>query len=76
MDSARTGIILQPALFGNDTIPDLAGLTAKDAVFMTEKAGLKPVILGKGVVLSQSLPAGSPLVTGSEIILNLENITR
>lgn len=76
MDSARTGMILQPALYGKDTIPDLAGLTAKDAVFMTEKVGLKPVILGKGVVLSQSLPAGSPLVTGSEIILNLENITR
>jgi len=74
MDSSTIGILLHPALFGTDTIPDLAGLTAKDAVFMMEKVGITPVIHGKGVVFSQSLPAGTPLVRGSEIILTLENI--
>ena len=43
---------------------------------MMEKAGLSPVIHGKGIVYSQSLPAGSPLVKGSEIIITLENPVR
>jgi cell division protein FtsI (penicillin-binding protein 3) len=76
MDSSRTGIVLLAAAYGTDTIPNLAGFTAKDAVFMLEKAGLSPVIHGKGVVLSQSLPAGTPLIKGNEIILTLENVTR
>lgn len=76
MDSSRAGILLMPEFYGTDTIPNLAGLTAKDAVFMMEKAGLTPVIHGKGVVLSQSLPAGSPLVKGGEIILTMENTIR
>jgi len=76
MDSSVIGMILQPTFYGTDTIPDLAGLTAKDAVFMTEKAGLSPVIHGKGIVYSQSLPAGMPLVKGSEIVLTLENPVR
>jgi cell division protein FtsI (penicillin-binding protein 3) len=76
MDSSVIGMIMQPSYYGTDTIPDLAGLRAKDAVFMLEKAGLFPVIHGKGIVYSQSLPAGTPLVKGSEIILTLENPVR
>ena len=75
MDSSRAGIVLLPSVYGTDTIPNLAGYTAKDAVFMMEKAGLSPVVHGKGVVLSQSLPAGTPLIKGNEIILTLENVT-
>jgi cell division protein FtsI (penicillin-binding protein 3) len=71
MDSSRAGIVLQPTYIGTDTIPDLAGLTGKDAVYMTEKAGLKPIVKGKGLVGEQSLLAGSPLIRGSEIIINL-----
>jgi cell division protein FtsI (penicillin-binding protein 3) len=73
MDSSVIGMILQPTFYGPDTIPDLAGLTAKDAVYMMEKAGLSPVIHGKGTVFSQSLPPGSPVLNGSEIILTLQN---
>jgi cell division protein FtsI (penicillin-binding protein 3) len=76
MDSSVIGMILRPTFFGIDTIPDLVGLTAKDAVYMMEKAGLSPVIHGKGIVYSQSLPVGTPLVKGSEIILTLENPIR
>ncbi|MCK9398385.1 MAG: transpeptidase family protein [Bacteroidales bacterium] len=76
MDSSTTVMLLQPTFFGSDTIPDLTGLTAKDAVYMMEKAGISSVIHGKGIVFSQSLPAGTPLVKGSEIILTLENPIR
>jgi cell division protein FtsI (penicillin-binding protein 3) len=76
MDSSVIGMILQPTYYGTDTIPDLAGLTAKDAVFMLEKAGLSPIVHGKGIVYSQSLPAGTALVKGSEIVLTLQNPIR
>ncbi len=76
MDSSVIGMILQPEYFGTDTIPDLAGFTAKDAVYMMEKAGISAVIHGKGIVYSQSLPAGTPMIKGSEIILTLENPVR
>ncbi len=76
MDSSRIGIVLEPTYFGPDTIPDLAGLTAKDASYMMEKAGLTPVIHGKGLVSEQSLPAGTPLMRGSEITLTLTDTIR
>jgi cell division protein FtsI (penicillin-binding protein 3) len=76
MDSSRTGILLQPDDFGTDTIPNLAGLTAKDAVYLMEKAGMEPVVHGKGVVSDQSLLAGTPLIRGSEIILTLKDTIR
>jgi cell division protein FtsI (penicillin-binding protein 3) len=75
-DSSRAGVVLQPLVYGTDTIPDLAGLTAKDVVYMMEKAGLSPVIIGKGTVSSQSLPAGYPLIPGNEIILTLNDSIR
>jgi cell division protein FtsI (penicillin-binding protein 3) len=76
MDSSRAGIVLQPAYIGTDTIPYLGGLTAKDAVYLLEKAGLSPVIQGKGVVSEQSLAAGSPLISGSEILITLSDTIR
>jgi cell division protein FtsI (penicillin-binding protein 3) len=76
MDSSSIGMILQPTFFGTDTIPNLSGLTAKDAVYMMEKAGMSPVIHGKGLVFSQSLPPGSPMLKGSEIILTLQDPIR
>jgi cell division protein FtsI (penicillin-binding protein 3) len=75
-DSSRAGVVLNPLVFGTDTIPDLAGLTAKDVVYFLEKAGLNPVIEGRGTVCAQSLPAGSPLVKGNEIILTLKDTIR
>jgi cell division protein FtsI (penicillin-binding protein 3) len=74
MDSTRAGIILEPAGFGADTIPDLTGLTAKDAVFMLEKAGIPVIIRGKGIVNGQSVPAGAPMSRDTEIVLTLGNI--
>jgi len=76
MDSSRAGIVLEPEYLGTDTIPDLYGFTAKDAVYLAEKSGLTPVIQGKGLVGGQSLAAGSPLIRGCEIIINLTDTIR
>ncbi len=73
-DSLERQMALKAKPFGVDTVPDLTGLTAKDAMFLLEKAGVVPVVQGKGTVTAQSLPAGTPLARGSEIMLTLENL--
>lgn len=75
-DSTHYLVVLKPISFDPDTVPDLTGMTAKDAVYLVEGAGLNPSIQGKGLVFSQAPSAGSPLVKGSEIMLILENPSR
>ncbi len=72
LDSAGKVMAIAAVAFGPDTIPDITGLTARDAVYLLEKAGLEPVVQGKGIVTAQSLAPGLPLSRGSEILLTLE----
>lgn len=76
MDSSSIGIVLQPEYFDADTIPDLKGMTAKDAVYMMEQAGLQPVVHGKGLVCEQSLLAGTLMQRGGKIELILSDTIR
>jgi cell division protein FtsI (penicillin-binding protein 3) len=43
----------------------------KDAVYIAETAGLKVQVNGKGKVVSQSVAAGSQMMPGQPIILEL-----
>ncbi|MBI35343.1 MAG: cell division protein [Flavobacteriales bacterium] len=54
-----------------ENVPNVKGLTAKDALYILEGKGLKVIISGKGRVLKQSLPPGSKVIKGKpiEIIL-------
>jgi len=42
------------------TIPDLSGRTAREAVAMLASLEVRPLLDGKGVVVGQQLPPGSP----------------
>jgi cell division protein FtsI (penicillin-binding protein 3) len=53
------------------TVPDLRGMGLKDAVYIAETAGLKVQVNGKGKVVSQSVAAGSQMMPGQPIILEL-----
>ncbi|GHT00934.1 penicillin-binding protein [Bacteroidia bacterium] len=53
-------------------VPDTRGMGAKDAVFSMESAGLQAVVVGKGAVVSQSIPAGSKIVKGQTVKLTLQ----
>ncbi len=56
----------------NDTVvPDMRGMGARDAIYLTECLGMKPRIAGKGRVFSQTPAPGSPLHKGEWIILTL-----
>ncbi|MBI9036862.1 MAG: transpeptidase family protein [Bacteroidales bacterium] len=55
-----------------ETIPNVMGMSAKDAIFLLESIGLNPKIEGRGIVKHQSIKAGTPVTKGREIILNLK----
>tara|TARA_B100001094_G_C18171886_1_gene795607 strand:+ start:434 stop:2521 length:2088 start_codon:yes stop_codon:yes gene_type:complete len=48
-------------------VPNVKGLTAKDALFLLEERGLTVKISGKGRVVKQSLTPGSKVVKGKQI---------
>lgn len=57
----------------NQTVPDVIGMGARDAVYLLQQKGLKVVLSGVGKVRSQSLHAGSTLRKGETIQLTLKN---
>lgn len=48
-------------------VPNVKGLTAKDALFLLEEKGLTVRIKGKGRVIKQSITPGSKVVKGKQI---------
>ena len=48
-------------------VPNVRGLTVKDALFLLEEKGLKVKIKGKGRVVNQSLRPGSKVIKGKQI---------
>ena len=54
-----------------ETVPNVKGMSARDAIFILESIGLNPKIKGKGIVKNQSIKAGTKVTKGREIILNL-----
>jgi cell division protein FtsI/penicillin-binding protein 2 len=53
------------------TVPDVRGMSARDAMRALAVVGLSPEVSGDGVVLSQDPPPGAPLVPGASCLLIL-----
>jgi cell division protein FtsI (penicillin-binding protein 3) len=64
---------LQPAVveMPTDAVPDVAGLSARDAITTLARAGLRPRLTGDGFVVGQSPVAGAPLLKGADVRLVL-----
>ena len=56
----------------NNTVPDLTGMGAKDAVYLCERLGLKVNFTGLGKVISQSLTPGKIAYRGQSITLTFK----
>lgn len=56
----------------SSVVPDVKGMGARDAVAQLETRGLKVRVEGRGKVVSQSLPPGSPARKGSVCMLKME----
>ena len=51
----------------SDNLPNVKGLTIKDALYILERKGLKVSVKGKGRVVRQSLRPGSKIIRGKQI---------
>ena len=56
-----------------DHVPDVTGMTFRDAIYLLEKIGLRVGYEGKGRVASQSISPGTKISKGSRIYLRLTN---
>lgn len=56
---------------GTETVPNVIGMSAKDAVFLIQKTGMRVKLQGYGTVYSQSIPAGTK-VSDNTVILQLK----
>lgn len=65
----REDALLVPAAFG--LMPDVVGLSARQAVRSMLRIGLTPRLDGDGLVVEQSPAAGAPLIPGEAAVLKL-----
>ncbi len=54
-----------------DHVPDVTGMTFRDAIYVLEKSGLRVVYQGKGRVAEQSISPGTKISKGARIYLRL-----
>ncbi|MCX7986648.1 MAG: transpeptidase family protein [Bacteroidales bacterium] len=65
-------VILNKRLVIDNLVPNVVGMGAKDAVYLSEKAGLRPVLIGFGKVVKQSIPPGIQARKGDSFVLTLQ----
>ena len=56
-----------------DVMPDLTGMGARDAVYITESRGVKVTVYGRGRVYEQSIAAGTRIRRGQRCVIKLKN---
>lgn len=73
MEASQEGHTFVATTPQDDVMPDLVGMSAMDAIFLAEKAGLKVNLQGHGgLIQHQSRNAGSKISRGQEVILTLK----
>jgi cell division protein FtsI (penicillin-binding protein 3) len=73
-DTAENRAWLAPARFSDTLMPDLMGMGLRDAVYLLESMGMKPLFNGKGLVASQLPLAGDTMVKGQVVELKLMDL--
>jgi len=53
------------------TMPNVKGMGLRDALYLLENMGVKVVVRGKGKIINQSIPAGTPLTKGYTVLVEL-----
>lgn len=53
---------------GKNTVPNVKGMSARDAVFLIERTGMRVKINGAGTVVNQSITAGTKVYDGTVIL--------
>lgn len=66
-----SGVNWKKAQASKELVPDVMGMTFRDAIFLLENSGLHVSYEGKGRVVKQSLTAGGRVGKGSRIYIKL-----
>jgi cell division protein FtsI (penicillin-binding protein 3) len=66
-----TSVDWREALVGKNIVPDVSGMTFRDAIYLLEQSGLKVIHDGSGRVVQQSLAPGVRVKRGDRIYLRL-----
>ena len=69
-DTTRT-LVIQPRKLYRNVMPDVMGMSLKDAVYMLETSGMQVHVQGRGKVKVQSVAPGTAIIKGQNIILQL-----
>jgi cell division protein FtsI (penicillin-binding protein 3) len=71
--AARRGnaVVWKKNVVAKNLVPDVTGMTFRDAIYLLERSGLNVGYHGKGRVAGQSLSPGSRISKGSRIYLRL-----
>ncbi|UKJ06853.1 penicillin-binding protein [Solitalea lacus] len=64
-------VVMNEAEVPENVVPSVVGMSLQDAIYILENAGLRAVARGSGKVVGQSISAGSQLVKGRFIGLEL-----
>ena len=72
-ESTNSDVVLHEIDQSSNTVPNVVGMGAKDAVYLLESKGWHVNLSGAGRVRHQSLPAGSRAAKGATIGLQLRN---
>ncbi len=62
---------LSPDDYEGDVVPDVTGMSLKDAVYLLETLGMRVNVIGRGNVVAQSKTAGETIVKGMVITIDL-----
>lgn len=57
--------------YNENLVPNVREMGAKDAVYLLEKLGLQVIVKGRGKVANQSIPPGSVIKPGHQIVLEM-----
>lgn len=66
-----TGVNWKKAIASKGIVPDVTGMTFRDAIYLLENSGLNVFYEGSGRVVTQSLTAGSRVGKGGRIFIKL-----
>ena len=65
------GVSLVSHEFENGVVPDVTGMSLKDAIYMLESMGMKVNVVGRGQVVRQSVTPGDKINKGTPIVIEL-----
>ena len=63
--------VLKQENYAPKIMPDVKGMSLKDAVFLLEQMGVEVSVKGSGIISAQSVPAGKAIAKGEKVVLIL-----